>query len=248
MAELSWKGLVLPAAALAVWSLAVENHLLSGPMAVSPVVLLQVPFIDPDGREIWAALGASLVRLALGGSLGAVAGIGLGLALGLSRTLGCALSPSVDTLRQIALFAWIPLLTAWFGNSETAKIVFIALGTFFPLVLATQQGVRATPAGLVELVRVLGLSPRRRITALYLPSALPAIAMGVQIALISAWIGTVGAEYAIGNGRGLGAYIASGREQFRMDITLVGVLALALIGVALHALGARLIRHLDKAT
>lgn len=247
MAELGLKGFVLPAGALALWSLAAATGALSGPMAVSPLDLIRVPFSDPNGREIWAGLGASLIRLLSGGAIGAVAGIGLGLLLGLVLPLGRALSPTVNTFRQVALFAWIPLLTSWFGTTETAKIVFIALGTFFPLMLATEQGVRNVPPALRELVAVLNLPARRQVTALYLPAALPSIAVGVQIALISAWIGTVGAEYAIGNGRGLGSYIASGRDQFRMDITLAGVLALALVGVALHALSARLIRHLNKA-
>jgi sulfonate transport system permease protein len=75
---------------------------------------------------------------------------------------------------------------------------------------------------------------------LYLPAALPSIYVGLQIAVLSAWIGTIGAEYAIGNGRGLGSYIASARDQFRMDIVLVGVFALAGGGVLLTSA----VRHL----
>ncbi|MTH33748.1 ABC transporter permease subunit [Paracoccus limosus] len=215
-------------------------------MAVSPAQVLAVPFADPDGRELWAGIGASLLRLVAGATIGGLAGMATGLALALIRPLGTAFSPTINALRQIALFAWIPLLTSWFGNTETAKITFIALATFFPLVFATEQGVREVPASLREVARVLNLSRRRQISALYLPGALPAIAVGVQIALISSWIGTVGAEYAIGNGRGLGGYIANARDQFRMDIAIVGVAALALIGVFLQAASARLIRHLDK--
>lgn len=246
MSEITLKGLVLPAGIVVVWAAAFRLGLLDGPMAVSPAQVLAAPFADPDGRALWAGVGASLLRLAAGGLIGGLAGLAIGLALALIRPLGAAFSPTINAVRQVALFAWIPLLTAWMGNTETAKMAFIALATFFPLALATEQGVRDVPQPLCEVARVLNLSPRRRITALYLPGALPAIAVGVQIALISSWIGTVGAEYAIGNGRGLGAYIANARDQFRMDITIVGVAALALVGVLLHAGSAWLIRHLDK--
>lgn len=246
MSEITLKGLVLPAGLLLVWGAASAAGLLNGPMAVSPADALRVPFTDPHGRQIWAGVGTSLMRLAAGGAVGGIAGLVTGLCLGLIRPFGSAFSPTINAFRQIALFAWIPLLTSWFGNTEAAKLVFIALATFFPLVLATEQGIRNVPPNLREVVQVLNLSRLRQITALYLPAALPSIAVGVQIALISSWIGTVGAEYAIGNGRGLGSYIANARDQFRMDITLVGVAALALVGVALHAASARLIRHLNR--
>ncbi|AGT11193.1 ABC transporter permease [Paracoccus aminophilus] len=246
MSELTLKGLVLPAGLVALWAAASAGGALNGPMAVSPLDVLRVPFSDPDGRQIWAGLGASLLRLVAGGLIGGAAGLALGLGLGLIRPLGAALSPTINAFRQVALFAWIPLLTLWFGSSESAKIVFIALATFFPMVFATEQGVRNVPRNLCEVVAVLNLSRRRQITALYLPAALPSIATGVQIAALSSWIGTVGAEYAIGNGRGLGSYIANARDQFRMDITLVGVLALAGVGVLLHAGSTQLIDHFNK--
>lgn len=246
MFEITAKGLVLPAAIVATWAAAFGLGLLDGPMAVSPAQVLSVPFADPDGREIWTGIGTSLLRLTVGGLIGAIVGLAAGLALALIRPVGAAFSPTINAFRQVALFAWIPLMTAWFGNTETAKIAFIALATFFPLVFATEQGVRDVPRSLREVALVLNLARRRQVTALYLPGALPAISVGVQIALISSWIGTVGAEYAIGNGRGLGSYIANARDQFRMDITIAGVVALAFVGVLLHAASARLIRYLDK--
>ncbi|MCR6630090.1 MAG: hypothetical protein NVV74_08585 [Magnetospirillum sp.] len=64
---------------------------------------------------------------------------------------------------------------------------------------------------------------------------MPSIAIGVQLALIYAWLATVGAEYAMGLGRGVGTLLSEGREHFRMDIVLVGVLTLALVGFAINA-------------
>ncbi|WP_018859648.1 ABC transporter permease [Rhizobium sp. 42MFCr.1] len=229
------RGAVVPMTAAAIWWLASSTGLLSGPMAVSPLQVIQTPFLDASGRELWAALLASMMRVFAGGLLGSVAGLILGYVAGMYRAAGLGLSPTIHTVRQVALFAWIPLLTAWFGNGEGTKLVFTALSTFFPLFLATEQGIRQVPKPLVEVAQTLALRPTTRILRLYLPAALPNIYVGLQIAALSAWIGTIGAEYAIGNGRGLGSYIASARDQFRMDIVIVGVFALAAGGVLLAA-------------
>ncbi|TDK39780.1 ABC transporter permease subunit [Rhizobium deserti] len=202
-------------------------------MAVSPLEVLTTPFLDASGRELWLSLLATMLRVLVGGAIGGIVGLMLGYAAGMYRVASLGLAPTVHTIRQVALFAWIPLLTAWFGNGEGTKLVFIGLSTFFPLFLATEQGVRGTPEKLVDVARTLKLKRWTRVSKLYLPAALPSIYVGLQIAVLSAWIGTIGAEYAIGNGRGLGSYIASARDQFRMDIVLVGVFALAGGGVLL---------------
>lgn len=229
------RGAYLPLAVVLVWFAASATGFLTGPMSVSPLEVLVTPFVDPSGRELWMAVLASIARVLVGGVLGGLIGLVLGYVAGMHRVAALGLAPTVHTVRQVALFAWIPLLTAWFGNGEGTKLVFTALSTFFPLFLATEQGVRQAPLPLIEAAQTLGLRPWTRIRKLYLPAALPSIYVGLQIAVLSAWIGTIGAEYAIGNGRGLGSYIASARDQFRMDIVIIGVFALASGGVALSA-------------
>ncbi|WP_244493675.1 ABC transporter permease [Aureimonas sp. AU4] len=218
------------------WIAAVASGIWSGPLAVSPVDVVLAPFLDPNGRQVWEALVQSLARVATGGVLGGLLGLTVGAACGLSRSTGRALSPSLHAARQVALFAWIPLLTAWFGNGETTKIAFTTLSCFFPIFLATERGMHDVLPRLAEVGHALALRRRTRLLKLVLPSALPSIRIGVEVALISAWIGTAGAEYAIGNGRGVGSFLASARDQFRMDLVAVGVIVLAGVGVSLHAL------------
>ncbi|SIR35301.1 sulfonate transport system permease protein [Rhizobium sp. RU35A] len=245
---LSLRGAVLPLGALSLWWMVTSLGLVRGPLVVTPVQVVAVPFLDASGRELWAALGTSMARVLAGGLIGGLIGLTAGYLTGLYRLAALGLSPTVHSIRQVALFAWIPLLTAWFGNGEATKLVFTALSAFFPLFLATEQGIRQVPRPLVDVASVLNLTYLTRITKLYLPAALPSIYIGLQIAVLSAWIGTIGAEYAIGNGRGLGSFIASGRDQFRMDIVLAGVITLAAGGVLLNSLATRLSHALSPWT
>jgi ABC-type nitrate/sulfonate/bicarbonate transport system permease component len=84
----------------------------------------------PPGRR--ALRGAVLPLLLLtawqaanstGLSIGVAAGLAVGTLLGLSKVADRLLSPSFDALKQIAIFAWIPLISMWFGIGETARVV-----------------------------------------------------------------------------------------------------------------------------
>lgn len=234
-----WRPLLIPGALLLAWALVDQAQLVPSRIFVPPWRVLTAPFVDPEGREIWPALGISIARMIAGFAVGSAAGMAFGFVIGTSASADRALAPSFHALRQITLFAWIPLLTAWCGNGEAAKLVYVALSAFFPIGLYTQHGLRAIAPHYREVADVLRLSPRQRFRRLLLPAALPSIVIGIQLALITAWLGTVGAEYAIGGGRGIGVFLAGSREEFRMDLVLAGVMALALVGYALNRACAR---------
>lgn len=229
-------GAWLPLAIGTAWLLLIDTGVWTHPLLVPLHEVLAAPFFDAQGREIWLALGASLLRVVLGFLMGATLGIALGVVVGLSRPAQLAVAPTVHGLRQVALFAWIPLLTAWFGNGDAAKLVFISISTFFPVFLNTEQGVRGIPPAYREVAAVVRLGPWLRLRRLVLPAILPAVLTGVELALLTAWIGTVGSEYTIGTGRGIGAYLATARDVFRMDLVLIGVLVMALVGYGLSRL------------
>ncbi|MDR2128252.1 MAG: ABC transporter permease [Burkholderiaceae bacterium] len=232
----SAKGLVLPLIVVAAWLAVVDSGWQSNPLLVPLKKIVLAPFVDEQGQRVWLALGGSVLRASAGFLIGSLLGIALGALAGASRTSRALLSPGLHGLRQVALFAWIPLLTAWFGNGEAAKIIFIALATFFPVFLNTERGVQTIPTALKEVARVHGLGRWRTLRRLTLPGALPSIVTGLELALMIAWIGTVGSEYAMGAGRGLGAYLATARDVFRMDLVIAGVLILALSSYALSRL------------
>lgn len=240
------RGALIPAALVLIWLAVVDGGAVRNPLLVPLRDIAAGLLWDADGQQIWPALGISLLRVLMGFTIGGLAGVAVGVALGLSRPAHQSVAPTIHSVRQITLFAWIPLLTAWFGNGELAKIAFISIGVFFPIFVNTEQGLRSIPIAYREIAEVTRLPLHKRLIKLILPGALPSILIGVEVALLTAWIGTVGAEYAIGSGRGVGSYLAAAREQFRMDLVLVGVLVLALVGYALSLLSGFAFRKLIK--
>ncbi|MES2188058.1 MAG: ABC transporter permease [Pseudomonadota bacterium] len=233
------RGLVLPVLLVLAW-VAVGALGLGNPQIFVPVSAVVHAAVETTrSGQLPDAVAATLLRALLGFAIGAALGFAAGLLLGLHGGSRRLFSPTLNALNQIALFAWIPLLGAWLGTGEAMKITLIALGAFFPMLLNTEAGCRNVPRPYLEVGRLLEFDRRTQIRSIVLPAAAPAMVAGLEIALASAWLGTIGAEYLIGtgyvngHGDGLGVLLAASRELGRMDIVIVGILALALTGLAL---------------
>jgi sulfonate transport system permease protein len=191
---------------------------------------------DPAVRgPLLAGLAGSAARLALGALAGVAAGVAFGAAMGLARPVEAIALPSFNAFRQVALFAWVPLLTAWFGGGDVAKVVFIALSAFKPAAMGTYEGFRTVPALYRDVGRVLCFSPSRTLTRIALPAALPSIVGGLQLALIYAWLAAIGAEYVMGGvAEGIGTFVVAAREHLQLQQVYLGVLVIAVAGLTLN--------------
>lgn len=228
------RGAVLPLALLALWEMASHGGLID-PRILPPLERVARTAADQVVNQgLLGHLGASLLRDVIGFALGTLIGLVVGTALGLSRIADRLFMPTFDGLRQIAILAWIPLIAIWFGMGELAKIVFIMAAALVPVVLNTYEGVRSASAQLVEVARAFTFTRWQVVTRLYLPSALPSIATGVHLALIYAWVASIGSEYFMTVGPGIGGMIIAGRERFEMDLVMLGILILGLVGYLIN--------------
>lgn len=238
------RGWVLPALILLFWWWAVAAGWSNSPLLVSPAAVWDRAVQQFTSGELWTALSASLWRNARGFLFGASAGLAFGVLLGWSRWAERLVGPSFHTLKQISLFAWIPMLSMWFGLGDGAKVAFIAMAAFFPMVLNTFEGLRSVPREFIEVGRVYGFGLWQQLTRVIAPSAAPSVFTGVQLALIYGWLATLGSEYLMASGAGIGNTLIDGREHFQMDLVLFGVAVIGLVGYALNALTSALERRL----
>ena len=63
-----------------------------------------------------------------------------------------------------------------------------------------------------------------------LPAAAPAIFTGIYLALIYSWLATIGAEYLLVAGMGIGNLLIEGSEHFQMDLVIFGMFVVGTIG------------------
>src|SRR6202451_30884 len=182
---------------------------------------------------LWADIGDSLRRVALGFGAAAVVGIPLGLTLGWYPALNQVVNPVLQILRPISPLAWIPVAIVFFGIGDRPAVFLIFLSAFFPILVACVSGVSNVPVLFRRAGRNFGLSSAQILTRVVFPAALPQILIGLGIALGVAWLVVVAAEM-IAVDSGLGYLVIDSRNSGkRYDLVVAAMLMIGLIGFAL---------------
>lgn len=238
------RGWLLPTAAIITWWLWTQLEDTPSPLLVSPERVLTTAWELLASGQLWRMLAASLTRNLAGFTIGTLAGLVLGYLLSQSRLFERLVGPSFNTFKQVSLFAWIPLISVWFGLGDIAKVVFLSLAALVPVAVHTCDGLRAVPQRLLEVARVYGYTRRQTLWEVMLPAALPTIFTGLYLALIYSWLATLGAEYLLVSGEGIGNTLIEGSEHFRMDLVLVGMVVIGLVGASLNLVTQHLERRL----
>ena len=235
-----------PLLALAAWALVAHAGVVDPRFLPSPSTVAGRLWTEITQGGLGEHLAASLRRDLLGFAIGSGVGVALGLAIGFSRSIERLLSPLLLVHRQIALFAWVPLLSMWFGGGEAGKIAFIAMAAFQPTVVNTWQGIAGIPNAYRELGAALLLGRIGFVRLIALPGALPQIFTGLHAALIYAWLATIGAELLLNVAPGIAGRMNEGQRLFQMDLLLLCVFVLGGVGVLFNLGAVSLERRLAR--
>lgn len=220
---------LVPVSILVFWQLAAQIGWLSSRVLPAPSAVVTAAWTLAASGELWQHVKVSALRalsgLAVGGGLGLV----LGLINGSSRTAETLLDTTLQMVRNIPALALIPLVILWFGIDETAKLVLLSVGVFFPVYINTFHGIRSVDPGLIEMGRAYGLSRWALYRDVILPGALPSILVGLRFALGLVWVILIVTE-TISAQAGIGYMTMNAREFLQTDIVLLGILLYALLG------------------
>jgi len=227
------------AALVGAWQVAASSGALADLLGLEP-------FLVPSPAEIASALwdnrsllaenaSVTLREIVLGFAIGLAVGVGFAVLLRLSTTLRLALYPLLIASQAIPIVVFAPILVIWLGFGIGPKLAIVALVCFFPIAVATLDGLRAVDPEAIKMMRTLDASRRQALWRVEMPSALPALFSGARIAAVFAPIGAVFGEWA-GADSGLGHMILldNGQLETAREFAAAGVLvaiALALFGL-----------------
>lgn len=225
---------ISPVALLVLWQVLTGSGVVSSQKLPSLATIANAAAEVAQNGQLGAGLAVSLQRMLIGLVLGGLTGATLGVVAGLSRWTDTAIDPVLQMIRNVPLFALIPVFILWFGIGEPPKILLIALAAALPLYVNVHAGVRQTDPQLVEVAEVLGYTPWQRLRHVVLPAAVPHTLVGVRLAVASAWLSLVVAEQINANA-GIGFMIENARDFLRTDIVFVGLLIYAFVGLLMDS-------------
>ena len=223
---------------LVLWQLVVSftdvGIVMVGPVDV--IKLFFVSIVKPIGHyTIQMHIVWSLSRVMAGFMLGSVLGVVLGILMGWFRPMNAIFRPLYEVIRPIPPIAWIPLSIVWFGIGEPSKYFIIFLAAFSAITMNAFAGVRSVDPELIGAARMLGANNRQVFTTIVLPSCVPHIFAGLQIAIGSSWATVVAAEM-VRSSEGVGWVIIRGQDSNSTVQIMVGIVAIGIIGFALAVL------------
>jgi sulfonate transport system permease protein len=220
---------IFPILAILTWYVFTSIGIVGTNILPQPLKVFRTFISLLDNGELIRNIGVSAKRALGGFALGGGIGFLLGLVNGFSKMAEKLSDSSIQMIRNIPLFALIPLFIIWFGIDEEAKLLLIAIGVFFPVYLNTFHGIRSIDQGLVEMGKVYGLKWASLCWHIILPGALPSILVGVRYALGIMWLVLIVAE-TVAAKSGIGYMANSAREYFQMDVIVLSILIYALLG------------------
>jgi NitT/TauT family transport system permease protein len=185
-----------------------------------------------DGSLIEAAW-VTLTRLLIGYGIGLVVGLPLGLLTSASQTLEDTVGSLALGLQTLPSVCWVPLALIWFGQTETAMLFVVVMGTVWSVIIATDHGARSIPPIYARAARTMGSEGLHRWTRVVLPASLPFLVSGMKQGWAFAWRSLMAAEIyvTILTGFGLGHLLHYGRELNAMEQVIGAMLVIVVIGM-----------------
>jgi sulfonate transport system permease protein len=230
-----FSALAVPVIVIIIWQTITVLNVFPPIILPPPEAVLRNFMNQIQSGLLFSDLFISMSRVIKGYLIGVSLGIVFGVLMGMSLRINGIFSGVFTGIRQIPGITWIPLLILWFGIGETSKLVLIAKGTFFPVLVNTIDGIRNISRGYLELAKLYKVKKIDLITRIYLPGAVPSIFVGLRLGAGMAWMSVVGAEL-LASSDGLGYRISNAQQLMQSNVLLVDMIVIGVVGALLDFL------------
>jgi len=220
--------LIVIAWALACWLGNLPTAVLPSPDRVYRALVMRSDLLISEG---WVTLKETLY----GFLLALVIGLPLAVAVANSRVLNLMFYPLLIALQSVPKVALAPIILVWLGTGLESKLAIVWLVAFFPIIVDTAAGLRATPKELLELAHSLRATRLQIFLKVQFPAALPFVITGAKVAITLAVIGAVIGEF-VGSSEGLGYLLLSATSQLDTPLAFAALFALSFLGVFVYLL------------
>jgi len=216
-----------------IWEVFASTHQINSSLLPAPSQIFAALF--SNWSIIAPHVAQTVLETLIGFIIATILGVTVALLLDLSPWIRRTLYLPLVTSQTIPMIALAPLLLVWFGFDLLPKVIMVVLFCFFPIAIATSDGLANTDPDLLKLLKSMNASYEQTLRMVRIPNALPQFFSGLKIAITYSVTGAIVGEY-VGGYLGLGIYMQTVANSHTLVLVFSGVLLAALLSLMLFTI------------
>jgi len=189
----------------------------------------------------WTSAMITLASILIAVPIGVVGGMTLGLAAFRWRGFARAITPLLDLMQTIPVFAYLVPILILFGFGPVAAVIATVIYAMPPMTRITQLSLQRVPGELVDLGHMIGCSRRQMTWRVMVPSAKSGLMVGVnQVIMLS--LNMVIIASMIGAG-GLGFDVLAALRRLDFGAGLEAGFSIVALAIALDRISQALVQE-----
>jgi NitT/TauT family transport system permease protein len=208
----------------------VPRILLPPPSMIGHALADNVPTLAADFQQ-------TVIRSVIPGYIiGCGAGFLTAVAIDRSPFLQRGLLPLGSLISAMPIVGIAPIMVMWLGFDWQSKAAVIVVMTFFPMLVNTLAGLRATGAMELDLMRSYAAGYGQTLMKLRLPAAMPFVFNALKLNSTLALIGAIVAEFFGTPIVGMGFRISTEVARMNTDVVWATIAVAAVAGSAFYGI------------
>ena len=221
---------------VAVWQLVA--WMAASDLLPSPTAVLGRLWDHAASGELGYHLRVTLARVAVSFAIAMAAGTAIGILMGRSHRLDATLDGILVLGLNIPALVTIILCYVWFGLTEVAAVLAVAVNKIPTVVVTVREGAKAVDRGLLEVARVYGIGRPATLFKVYLPQLFPYLMAAARSGLALIWKIVLVVEL-LGRSSGVGFQLGTYFQFFDIESILAYTLSFAAVILLVEAVGMR---------
>ena len=216
--------------------------LLQDEILPSPLLVMSTLLDTLASGEMFEHMGMTLLRVAAAFTIALGVGSLVGILMGRSQRINAALDSLLVLGLNIPALVVIFLCYIWFGLTEVAAILAVAVNKIPNTAVTLREGARAIDEELMQVAKVFRLSRRKTLFKVFLPQLYPYLMAAARSGLALVWKIVLVVEL-LGRSNGVGFMLGTYFQYFDIASILAYTVAFAAIIMLIEML---LLDRLDK--
>ena len=204
----------------------------------SPAAVMKLLWKHAESGELGYHLQITLARVAVAFAMAMAVGTAIGIVMGRSQRVDMTLDGILVLGLNIPALVTIILCYLWFGLTEVAAVLAVAVNKIPTVVVTVREGAKAVDRGLMEVANVYRVGKLDTLRKVYLPQLYPYLMAAARSGLALIWKIVLVVEL-LGRSNGVGFQINIFFQFFDIGSILAYTLAFAAVILLVEAVGMR---------